>query len=170
MYTVVHQSGIIAPMADADGPEQTPDQRTRLAKAVENRRLELGLSARAAATAAGVARGTWESAENGSRRTLKSNYASIEKALRWAPGSIQAILDGGNPTPAVPPVTGHAELTLPAVSANASDEALIRVMNSPDLDDAAKAKIMRLLIAEQERFARERVTRAEELIQAFRTD
>ncbi len=67
-------------------------------------------------------------------------------------------------------MTGHAALTLPAVSVNASDEALIRVMNSPDLDDAAKAKIMRLLIAEQERFARERVTRAEELIQAFRAD
>lgn len=168
LYTVGHEPVIMDPMAHPDDAEETPDQRARLATAIESRRLELGLSARAAATAASIARGTWDSAENGSRRTLKSNYAAIERALKWAPGSIQNILNGGNPTPADPgPITLAATATL---SSATSDEAIIRVMNSPDLDDQAKAKIMRLLIAEQERFTRERITRADELIQAFRAD
>ena len=152
------------------------DDWPRLGQHVTARRVELGYRRREDLIAAidGISLRTLGSIETGSQTGYHRNtIATLETALHWAPGSIQTILNGGNPTPAT---TAQVNATLPALTANASaavsasDEAIIRVMNSPDLDDQAKAKIMRLLIAEQERFARERVTRADELIQAFRND
>jgi transcriptional regulator with XRE-family HTH domain len=84
------------PTATADGSSDDP--RVRLARYIAGRRHELGLSAARAASDAGVARNTWSSAENGSREVRSENYAGIERALRWAPGSVAAILEGGYPT------------------------------------------------------------------------
>ena len=49
-----------------------------------------------------------------------------------------------------------------------ADQALIRVMEDPRISDRDKMRIARILIDERERFERERVSRAEELIRAFR--
>ena len=131
-----------------------------------------------------MARGTWTALEDGTRRTAENKHAGIERALGWAPGSIRSILNGGQPTEG--PSTGPATVTFPPGSAEidvipvmsrsgegtyvpVADPALVKVMNS-DLDDRTKAKIVKILIAEQERFARERDAHAEALIQAFRDD
>lgn len=82
-----------ATMGGEEGPRQ------RLAHLMEQRRRALGLSVRAAAQAAGIDRATWTSAEAGTRQTAEYNYAGIEKALSWQSGSIDAILDGRDPTP-----------------------------------------------------------------------
>jgi hypothetical protein len=76
------------------------DPRERLARMIRDRRLkDLKISVRTAATRAGIDRGTWASAESGERRTAEVNLAGIEEALEWEPGSIDAILAGGEPTP-----------------------------------------------------------------------
>lgn len=77
-----------------DGGE---DPVRRLAQWIRKRRIELGLSQRTAADRAGIARNTWIAAEDGARRVYDENYAKIERALQWLPGSIGLILEGGDP-------------------------------------------------------------------------
>lgn len=74
-------------------------ERDLLARKVRARRVELGLSVRAAALAAEMDRNTWSYLEDGSKRTAEFKYAGIERALQWEPGSVTAILDGREPTP-----------------------------------------------------------------------
>lgn len=69
----------------------------RLAEAVKNRRLKLGLSARSAAMAAGINRATWGSMEDNTRRISEHLWSGVERALSWAPGSVQTVLAGGEP-------------------------------------------------------------------------
>jgi transcriptional regulator with XRE-family HTH domain len=77
-------------------------ERDLLAKKVRARRVELGLSVRAAAQAADIDRNTWSYLEDGSRRTSEFKYAGIERALQWESGSVAAILEGREPTPVQP--------------------------------------------------------------------
>lgn len=74
------------------------DRRARLGSLIRQRRLELRLSEREAVKLAAIARNTWSGAEKGRTRTAEHNWPGIEQALRWAPGSIEAILAGGEPT------------------------------------------------------------------------
>ncbi|MBN1174299.1 MAG: hypothetical protein JXA67_19170 [Micromonosporaceae bacterium] len=76
--------------------------RERLAQEIRGRRRELRLSLREAAKRAGIARNTWSGVEDETRIAQDTTYAGIEAALEWAPGSIEAILAGGNPTPGDP--------------------------------------------------------------------
>lgn len=71
--------------------------RVRLGRAIRRRRLHLGLSVHQAARHAGVARNTWSGAESAARQLTERNYAGIESALYWQPGSVEAILAGGDP-------------------------------------------------------------------------
>lgn len=77
-----------------------PDQsdRQRLQQEIARRRKELGLSVSAAARAARIDRESWNGAESGTRTTLDYIYGRIEAALRWRPGSVEAILTGGEST------------------------------------------------------------------------
>ncbi len=77
-------------MTDPDWP--------RLAEVIRTRRLELGLSARSASDAAGINRATWAAAESTRHRLGERLWAPVERALAWGPGSVAAILDGGQPT------------------------------------------------------------------------
>lgn len=87
------------------------DERIRLGSLIRERRRWLGLTMASAAAAAGIDRNTWSTAESGSRRIVDNNYAGIERAIGWAPGSIAAVLAGGEPTPAGQPLaTGPADL------------------------------------------------------------
>ena len=70
-------------------------------EALVARRAELGLSRAAAAKKAGIDVGTLRSAELNERWPQDVNRAKIEQALGWAPGSLEAIRDGGEPTTAV---------------------------------------------------------------------
>ncbi|WP_194821263.1 helix-turn-helix domain-containing protein [Micromonospora sp. S-DT3-3-22] len=113
----------------------------QLGQRVRSRRLELGLSARAAAQAAGIDRNTWSYLENGTRRTAEFNYAGVERALRWAPGSISAILGGGEPTvlPSdIPP-------------AEDDDEEIALVRTDPRLTDDMRQRIILLIRERRER-------------------
>jgi len=94
------------------------EPRSRLARLIQARRRELRLSERQAAAAAGVARNTWASAEQGVKQLSEKSIAGIEAALKWAPGSIDRILAGGgpisNPTGRMPPQRqGHPSEAVP---------------------------------------------------------
>lgn len=166
-------SAIMCHMATRDASAESAEMRHKLAGLVRDRRLQLGLSVRSAADMGRVARGTWTALEEGTRRTADNNYAGVERALRWAPGSITAILAGGGPTIAVN-ITDYASATEsvtvdknPGYDPATDDEALIRVMRS-DLPESRKRDLIQILIAEKERAERERVERAEELIRLIR--
>lgn len=117
-------------------------QRSRLAELMQARRRELRLSARAAAQLAGIDRNTWSSAEAASRRTAEYHYAGIERALQWAPGSVDAILAGGDPT----------ELDAqPLPAAGIRDEEVGIVLDDPDLDNRAKKRIIEIILDRRER-------------------
>ncbi len=103
-------------LSDVADPAPELD-RARLAEAVERRRKMLGLSISAAARAAGIDRATWTGTERGTRRTEEYNFAAIERALGWAPGSVDAILSGGAPT-----IEGTAQANLGGLTATARGE------------------------------------------------
>lgn len=149
--------------------ESDTGDRQRLALAVKDRRQQLGLSVRAAADNGDVARGTWTALEDGTRRTSDNNYAGIERALHWAPGSIAVILSGGTAVIAEPPAEAQVNPrsgTLVGGSAPERDEALIRVMRS-DLDDDVKARLMEMLVNEKRDAERLRLERSQQLINLF---
>src|SRR5438445_2109735 len=70
-----------------------------LAGTMQARRRELGLSQSRAAKLADVTRSTWVNWETGAAVPYDSNYVKIERALGWEPGSVYAILGGGQPQP-----------------------------------------------------------------------
>ena len=75
---------------------------------IAERRRQLGLSQSRAATKAGVSRTSWVAWEKGTATPEDYNHVKIERALQWQPGSVDAILAGGDPTPiqmAKPPLT-----------------------------------------------------------------
>lgn len=74
------------------------DARARLASLIQARRRELRISEREAAARGSLARNTWASAEAGTRHIAERTASGIEVALEWAPGSVEAILAGGEPT------------------------------------------------------------------------
>jgi hypothetical protein len=142
----------------------------RLGKLVIARRINLGHRRREdlAAAVDGISMRTLGDIETGKRERYHPNtVAALENALLWTPGSVDTILEGGDPTER--PATGI--LTPPkAVVRAANDDALIRVMGDDRISDRDKMRIAKILIDERERFERERVSRAEELIRAFHDD
>ena len=68
---------------------------------VVTRRAELGLSRAELARRADVDPKTLQTLEQDRRWPQDVNRAKIEQALGWAPGSLEAIRDGGEPTTAV---------------------------------------------------------------------
>lgn len=71
----------------------------RLSDLMQRRRLHLGMKTwRALALEAGVAYETLRALRAGENVTPGTTHA-LERALEWQAGSIDAILDGGHPTP-----------------------------------------------------------------------
>lgn len=70
----------------------------KLGAAVEQRRRRLGLSVPGAAKLAEIDRETWRNLEAGTRQIRTYNHAAVERVLRWDFGSVEAILNGGEPT------------------------------------------------------------------------
>ncbi|WP_250029673.1 hypothetical protein [Paractinoplanes maris] len=159
-------------MSAADTTAQDVENRRRLAEAVRARRLELRLSVRAAATQTGVARDTWIGLEEATRRTAETNYAGIERTLQWEPGSVLAILESRDPTTKDAGgerllLTGSYSQSTPIREVHPADAAIIRIMHNPDITDEQKARIVRAVIAEQQRVG-ERY--ADELIAQARSE
>lgn len=84
--------------------------RERLAQAIRTRRLALELPVQRAAREAGVDRQTWIKAEAAERDIGDHTAAKIERRLRWQPGSIDRIREGGEPVelPAAPEAPADA--------------------------------------------------------------
>lgn len=117
--------------------------RERLGALMRERRLERGLSVRAAAAAAGIDRATWASAETGTRDIREHSYAAVERVLRWAPGSIFEILqEGGEPAPVDDPARTGTPLP-----ADFDLEAEIERVDRLDVPPRTKLMIIRRLIA-----------------------
>ncbi|WP_158566473.1 helix-turn-helix domain-containing protein [Micromonospora craterilacus] len=124
-----------------------------LGELVRQRRENLRLTIDAAATAAGISRGTWINLEGDARQTHPHNYAGIEHALMWAPGSIRAIRNGGSPTPldaGIHDELAHVERVVRSISTNPNRSERLR-----GRADSILEQIRSLREAEQ-REARER--------------
>ncbi|MFD9567709.1 helix-turn-helix domain-containing protein [Streptomyces sp. NPDC059994] len=86
----------------------------RLAAAIVARRDEMDYTQVGLAEAAGVSEATVQNLESGrERKRLPSSLPKVEQALGWAPGSGEAVLAGGDPTPQ--PRTQAAPLESPAL-------------------------------------------------------
>lgn len=77
------------------------DARARLADEMDDRRVQLGLTWRQVASLGLISYETLRAARKGKGDIASLTRAAIEKGLRWAPGSVSAVLDGGVPTLAV---------------------------------------------------------------------
>lgn len=75
----------------------TPKPHERLASAIETRRGELGLSLREVAELAGITGETLRAVRKGSNEPSSLTKRGIERALRWAPGSVDLVLAGRGP-------------------------------------------------------------------------
>ncbi|GGM64347.1 hypothetical protein GCM10012275_38660 [Longimycelium tulufanense] len=74
--------------------------RERLADAMERRRLELRMRWKDVAAAGDIAYETLRAIRKGKGDEIRGlTKVAIETALRWAPGSVDVILSGGEPTP-----------------------------------------------------------------------
>jgi len=66
---------------------------------MEARREELDIRWQDVAVAGGISVRALQTARHGTTEIRGHTQAGIERGLRWAPGSVAAILDGGEPTP-----------------------------------------------------------------------
>lgn len=72
----------------------------RLASAIVARRAELGMTQVGVATAGGISLDRIQALEGAKRTSYRKNtLAALERALQWEPGSVQAVLAGGDPLP-----------------------------------------------------------------------
>ena len=113
------------------------DTRQRLADLMERRRLDLDLRWEDVSRNGGVSLNTLFRARNGSADILPLTGRKIDKGLRWQPGSIDAILDGGDPTPL--PENGGRHRRGPATIA-ALDDPRIRPYAQQILDEGFRAR------------------------------
>lgn len=141
-------------LASSEIVEATEPDRGRLGELVSKRRRELGLSISAAARNAGIDRATWTGTERGARRTEAYNFAGIERALTWEPGSIDRILTGGEPAPADQHPAAAPE---PAPDFDLKEE-IDRVLRL-DYPASTKLHIIQGLMKLHEQAQRERETR-----------
>jgi hypothetical protein len=78
----------------------------RLARYIADRRAELGLTYVQVKERGGPSPATQSLIENGQRDSMQAATAGgYERALRWAAGSIRAVLGGTDPTPAERPAS-----------------------------------------------------------------
>lgn len=112
-------------------PQADQDPWQRLAHAVTTRRTALGLTQAQVAAAGGPSAGTMRLIEG----ALQNNYRDsilgrLERALLWAPGSVNAVLHGGHPAeigaPHAPTATPTTPLDdeLQAIADNSRNPAL----------------------------------------------
>lgn len=114
----------------------------RLAARIRQRRLALRLSEAEATRLAGFgSRNTWSTAEGGQRNLRSQNYAGIESALHWAPGSVEQILAGGEPTELPTP---RVDVVRPPRKINLEVElAMVEALDQPA---AVKYELVKALI------------------------
>lgn len=75
----------------------TPQGRQRLARYLEERALDLGLTWREVAKRADISIETLRLLRTGDEGARPLTMRAVDSALEWRPGSVQRILDGGEP-------------------------------------------------------------------------
>lgn len=75
----------------------TPEARQRLARYMEDRALDLGLTWREVAARAGISIETLRLLRTGADGARPLTMRAVDAALEWRPGSVQRILGGGEP-------------------------------------------------------------------------
>ncbi|WP_171111288.1 MULTISPECIES: helix-turn-helix domain-containing protein [unclassified Streptomyces] len=107
-----------------------PEPHERLDEAMSQRRLELRMNWREVSQAAGISYEALRAVRRGDYRPAELTARGLDEALRWAPGSVYAILNGGEPTP-LEAVSERDETSKPPAPAGLSpSEALRRVVRS----------------------------------------
>lgn len=79
----------------------------RLDEAMNRRRLELRMNWRELAEAADISYTALRAIRRGSYRPTELTAQALDLALQWAPGSVYAVLDGGEATPLGPQPSGQ---------------------------------------------------------------
>lgn len=134
--------------APAPGLAEAGDTQGRLGRHVKQRRLRLRLSVRAAARLANIDRATWASMENGSRRVAAYNHAGVERALEWEPGSIESVLNGGEPDAQSRRIGRPATGPTPSRSIRLSDEDIAAVdRRAAEEAEGERSEMIRRLLA-----------------------
>ena len=90
----------------------TQANRQELADLMDARRQELGLTWDEVAAGADMSREGLRRVREGGRNMRPLTKSGIERALSWTPGSVDAILEGGEPTPLRRTVYGAARAVL----------------------------------------------------------
>jgi hypothetical protein len=83
-------------------PPTAPANRERLAQLMDDRRKELNLQWQEVAAAGNSTVKTLHTVRTKNLEIRDTTMAAIEAGLRWAPRSVEAILDGGDPVPLPP--------------------------------------------------------------------
>lgn len=79
-----------------------PRAAANLEAAMERRRVELRMSWRDVSTAAGMSYEGLRAIRKGDRHPNPVTKGRVEDALQWTPGSVDAVMAGGEPAPALP--------------------------------------------------------------------
>lgn len=111
-----------------------PEPHERLDEAMNQRRLELRLKWRDLANAAGITYEALRAIRRGESRPTEFTARALDEVLRWAPGSVYAILNGGEPTPLEAAAEQGRTSKPPAPSGFSPSEALRRVVRSSAKD------------------------------------
>jgi len=137
----------LATVNDGKRREPLDSDRARLGEAIRARRLALdGMSVSAAAKLAKVDRATWTQAESGTKATETFTAARIEAALRWAPGSLDAILAGDEPTE-LPELAEPERPAAPAAPPEPTlEQEIERLRTMPGLSGRERRAALRALI------------------------
>ena len=114
----------------------TPEQRERLDRTMNARRLELEITWRDVATRAGLSYEALRALRSGPTGIRDLTAAKISRALDWEPGSVGAVLAGGEPVN-----TEVSEHGIPADAPLCSFERVL--LTESGLDDQTKAEIIR---------------------------
>lgn len=146
----------------------------RLGKYVEERRRGLGLTQEDVRARGGPSTATMRLIEGALQDSYRpSILGRLERSLDWSAGSVQAILEGSEPTEA-------PRLRLPAqrVGGNRgdhpdeepvpADDADIELVMDSDLPYEEKSRIVRELIEERGEERRRRYQRAQRLVDMYR--
>jgi transcriptional regulator with XRE-family HTH domain len=81
------------------------DALRRLGAAVRSARARIGLTIDEVADQGGVSPTTWGKVERGEDGVRRTTYAIVERVLGWEAGSVEIVLDGGEPVQGSEPAT-----------------------------------------------------------------
>lgn len=106
----------------------------RLDEAMNRRRIQLRMNWREVADAAGISYTALRAIRKGEYKPTELTARGLDDALRWAPGSVYAILGGGEPTPLAGEPQGEGSASARTGTAFSPGEALRRVVRSSALE------------------------------------